>query len=1712
MAENPATFTVGDTTIAPPTVEGRTSEAVPFSVDIEETPPQLSPDTIDNRTFKINYGLSDIVGKDRDEIKNELAKGGEIDLRKKAAAEVSERKRSEAQRVVIETPAPQLADFVNPVDFAFNTRADTVIETAYGKQSVAILDRTAMQNPDNVLTDARAENPEAVADIFNKRSVLVAKREILNTHLENLNDEIKSQSWGGWLWDQAKYMLPGYSDVQLRGNVRDVGVFSGIGLGENLERQSQALHDMSIDDFKDYIDGIVNNLKTGIAGGNPTLAKEFLEAMLKMSTSDIVLKNFQLPVETIGTGIGTALGKAGAKAIKGTVKSSLIRDVEKAADDIAKETGNPGVSKSTLEAAAGDLESSAVTRSVANVTATADNVPQATRRAIEELSGTLRIDEQNIAANPGRFGQDLVNRITESANNIRTNLITTLKNIQKVERLPDIMANETAVRAIMEGIKDNYRGLRNSVLDISKPYKEDISNTYHVDMYLGNVDGTYFKNRQVAENFMSFHGLKDADILEGKNTKYTPKEVAIKKIEKDIEGAERIIAREEKKILSDYSEGGQSAKSQEQIDIAREYILDRRNELNDLRQTATVEQQGLGYYIKVTKPINETDDVIRNYLAKTTNTKMPETTVTKFVNTMIGKYRTPEDVLSLAERQNRLTATYAPSEYFRIMQENAKEINKLATNRRFGKKRKIWDEWQRGLENAQEIVDPLDSTRKGYFFKDPAEMEAYWMQWFKRLPEEQEIAAYFEFKRGMEIDRIFRNIAEVRNQQRVGAETHNVVISDPAGKLVRSNEFSGVVRKKLPGADDNIAVIDSKGKVRQIDLKHHAVKEKEEWQKLIDSGKKTLIEIYNPELRPLSGFADIGNSRIRYVLADTVETRALDWNQIPRRGGGHIEYDHAWYIKQAKVTYDDVGSRYWYEGDTTIMAVQLERMGQNVADHLENIRAMLKEKNEVGAREYSNKNLHIDWATVHKWFTGSTENGVFIPPRLSVNEPIMVVPRGKAIVDIDKSLENRYVGFKNGMKEGSLARQSRVEYAQERDAFDVLQIDDVGTRNNPLYKVGQADKVDPITTMNRGLSRIAKSNFMDDYKTMAVEHWLQQARPYLQATDSEIKHAPFYYYNEMKWKTGAPKDIVSRLEANKYHIDQMVGQPSLLDGVLHSTAQKMSDAIYGKIGPKALVLEPDHILPYLKDPFKTLRSIAFHTKLGLFNIPQFIVQMGNYSNIFGIAGSRYAAPGSLAAQMHFWSRVNSHPNFINHLDDLASKFHIPGTSRWKPGEFKEAFEEFRKTGFGNVGGEFSMLDNPTSQKLVEDTFGTFLNWGTSPFRAGERNARYGAWYTAFKEFRDKNPVGRITEADRAKILQRADLLNANMSHASSSAIHKGFMSVPTQFYTYQIRLLELFLGNRLTPKEKARMFATNAALYGIPMAGGLTGLPVADYLRKLAMDEGYVVGDNFFQSLFMEGLPASLGAVITGDGDPRAGTYYDVGTRFGTKGLEFLGNAVSRRADRGWLDDFGGPAYSVIKGTINLSDGFRTAILAMMKGETDTFPFVAEDALDVFREISMVNTVNRTYLAATFGRWMSKNDAYLADTSMGKAIFGAVTGLKDQGITDIQVKLGSLQDQENAEKEAEKFFQQEFRRGLLVQTDDPSQAQRFFTRAMHALHGSAIREDRIPSIIERALKSNESILDKVDFDYYIRKAPDKQSAARLEAMRRIQELKDKRNQ
>lgn len=1698
--------------------------------------PNITEETAEGRSFKINYALGKVINKNRDEIKQGLLNGEEENLRVEAAGAVDLKKMEETRTTITDllskkqTLTPEEGKGITDLAVFMNAKTDpsSVFEQSYAKKLVSSLDEYAEINPTSDFAKAKRENPSEVAKIQDQFSEIAYKREFAGTLLANINDDLKQQSWPGYVADFAKSLTPGYTDWALRGNVPGVGRTAGITLAGNLDEQSKKIFSLPPGEFeKTLVDSV-----TYLRENNPQRAVEFLQALISQSSGEALAKNVALPLDVATSGIGGLT----AKGLKAFAKKTALSDARKAVADIVEEGTKPNATRSSIAEGAGDLKEAAVIKSTTSLAAKIRGATTATEEAVDALTSAMRTDLIGFKEGAAKAGtsRELVNRVSENSERLMNDVILAQGNLNKVERIPGVLDDEVKVRALIDDTVDLYPSLKNSVLNVDIK-KEPVSTNILAEMYLGKNNGTYFSSRSVAENFIKFHRINDAVIAEGIDAAKKPNVYYLSaKVLKTpsgeanpnfgyevIDGKPRFFSDIENRIeVTPRLEPEEGL-----VPIELEKAVGEEGGVKPVfgKPIATVEQQGLGYYVKWTVPVPENSSVMRDLIAETGHTKMPDSPLRNFVTSILGKanLRSPEEVLSETNRQNRLAVTFGPSVLYNILKDNAKEVAKLKAGRFSSKsKKKTWDEFQRMLEYADKKIDP-DNNKPGYTYKSVEDLSTDWVSVLGRLPEEQEIAAYFAFKDSMEVDRMFRNIAAHNQMQRVGAMTNSLSMVDKVtGQEIKSAEFAGIAKRDFPGGDGNVLIMDEEGNQTLKKLSDMSSEDKKIYSERVKKGELRSIELHDPERRPLNGFGSVTDERIQYVVSPTVETRALDWNQIPRRGGGHLVYDYDFYIKQAKVHRDIVSkvARYWYEGDTTIVPIQFRSMGVEVAKHLDQVRLLLRAKDEAGAEAYSSANLPFDWDQVKGWFMGVKKGPEFHPPMLNLREPIQVVGRGESIINIDKKLERRYSKdkadgrFKDGTKSNSLARQQQIEFSGERDSYNLMSIEDKGSRGNPLYTAVPAKTIDPITAMQRGLQRIIKSNFYNDYKTSSVEHWLKEAAPYLEASDAKIKYSPFYYYNEAKFKKSAPADVVTRLKTAKYQIDQIVGMPSETDNLLYQYAQKLSDYAYRTLGPNAPVLTPSWLVPKLRDPYAFARSMVFHPTMGLFNIPQFMVQMANYGNIFGIAGYKASTPGMLGAQLHFWTRANSHPNIIDFLDKRASQFRMPGAYQFKPGQWKEAFEEGNNTGFLLVGREVAQLDDPMSTKVFTNGKDKFLDWGTMFFRGGEQNARMGAWYTSYMEFRAKNPTGRITDANRAEILQRADNLNINMSRASATALNHGWKSVPMQFFSYNQRLLSLFFSGRISHAERARLLAWNAALYGVPAAAGVTGLPVVDYLRKVAIDDfNYVVGDNAIESLIMEGIPSSLVALATGGGDPSAGTYLDFGQRFQTKGLEFLSNIGT--PDKSFLDIVGGAAYSFAKNTYASSDGLRRALLSMATGDGDLFPMKVEDLTDVARSISSVNSVFKVWASIESGKIVSKNDAWLADGSVGQSILTALTGLKDQRINDMQLKNSLIKQRKQYQDEAEKSFQQDFRRGMKSHQDGDHEAgEKSLTRARRWLDIGGFRPDQINSVMGKALDDTRSILDKIDMDYYVKKAPMDQIDPKLKAYQRTLEINQNKAQ
>jgi hypothetical protein len=1634
---------------------GNFEPEVPETVSLDHgvaAPPALSPHQLEQKAFKAKYAFS-VTGRSYDEIKQELAQGREEDLRREAAAAYMVKHQQARQQTIASVAArkggPLSPRDIHYMDMLLNSMPGSTVdpslvlekEFAHGFLEENL---SAAAKDFETVHAVERDTPDVMRDVKRTGSTLIAKQQVAESEYNRIGEVVKQQSYIAWGADLMKQFFPGYNEAKLRGNTEGVGAFEGGALGSNLQKQADKLWDLpTVEAFQTQLKTTLDRL----AKDNPQVAQQFADYVRGKSSFDRKVDNVFTALDVAGI-YGTVKGvfRSGKVVVEAQKAKEAVKQLTKAAAD-------PDLTPAKAAEAVGRVPEGAVQILKKNIADEMSGSIDPTVRHLEALPSAFRVDKQQIsqgfkdleASHPGRYSQSIVNDIEEAYDTVIRNMQTFLTTVSRVSRLPVMEQVEEAARAIVNASKDLYKG--HGILDISMPRYEPLTNTYWHEMHIGRQGKILFGTEKQARNYAEAHGFLQYE----------------------------------------------------------------------------VRQKGMGHYIALGKPLDESQDIVKDFMIKTKNAQSPETWSDTFASFLRAPwYRTPEETLSLDHRTARKAATYAPAVILEIAKESSKEIRELAKWTLPGSgKRQRWNEWKRVVEATKEKIDEATGL-PGRNMRDPGELATFYQETIGRLPDPQEVAAYFSYVRTYEIDRQLRNLAMVRNKTRLGVESHRFWVTDATGKRVLSDFIDGVVRKNFPGGEDAILVL-GKREGDEVIFRGGAVPDPHR-KRLIDevaSGKLRVIEIFDPEKREIANFsAKLAESsentapiRVRYVLAENVQTKNIDWEQVPRRGGGHMEYDYNFYIKQARMrreVYRNAKNevkdiRDWYEGDSTVMGVSIRAMGKDMADKLDNVRRLIKAGDMDGAKALADDKLPMAWDEVKAWFEPSRDAaGKKQPPMLNLDEPIQVVPKDRLIADIDNDLSMiRYKDtFYDGTKRSSLARQNAVQFTGERDAFEFKGLANKGDSSNPLYHLETAKTVDPITSLNRSISRITQSTLIDDYKVFAVEHWLRESEKYLSVKSKQVddvRRSPYYYFYNGEFLPGTPEEIRQRLEAQRYQIKQLMGVRNQTDTLMNRSAQALADSIYNKFG----WVMPDELLASTKNPVDFIRGMTFHAKLGVFNVPQLLVQMQTYATIFGVAGARHAVPGTYAAKLHQLVRFN--PGMLDHLDEMASKLRLPGINGFKPGEFKEAYEALRATGFDVVAGEHAFRDSLYSPNVVSSGFSRFLDMGTFFFKEGERHVRLGAWYTAYREWRLANPTGPLSRLARAEVLERADLLSVNMSRASNSALHSGILSIPTQFLTYQMRMAELFFGKRLSMLERGRLLAYNATLYGVPTVAGVTGLPAADYFRQKALENGYTIGDSWVKSALMEGLPAAMIAMTTGN-------WYNLNDRYAPAGFELMREIV--RGDEHFMEIFGGAAYSTISGIIESTDGFYNAMMSGIRDDDKHFPLKVEDFVDIFKEISSVNNTWRTAMAINTGRWMSKKGVYMSDVTAQNAIVNFITGLSPEAevdggktgrsITDIQHMALSNKSLKELENHVSAQFGKEFRRYLQALRDEnPQQAQQFGSRAFALLKIGGIAEDKIPKILSIAAEDNKSLISRIDWSFYLNNAPKGQAADRMEAFQNI---------
>jgi hypothetical protein len=1710
----------------------------------QEAPPQLislenadrdnyalTSQAVGERSFDIAYALEGTtLQKPRAEVESEINQGKEISLREQAAAgfnaSASEKRMALLAQTLGAKQGPLTFEEISAVDTVsgFNfpyqhpIAPNQVFEIAYAQQYMRELDRFAMkQGEDNFWGEA----PLVVKDDYTAArvygDVLTAQTQYLKTKAQDAEAKAAGQSYVGWGLDFAKLMFPvfnPYPEIKLRNNIPGVGTTDGLLLGTNLEEQRIALANMPFDQFVKTVDAVYNKM----AEDNPQAAQMWIGAMLGQSRSDRVLNNASTAFLALDVGAIVGIGKI---AYNSGTRAYQINNAVKTAQ---QGVGLTEVGKADILASVGDVGGAGVSKANDIVVNRLTGAGSPVEEAVRTLPGVMNAFADDIKAST-KLSTTHQNILLEQIEGSLSNTLRVLAETARPVRVDLSNISEDVLKKIHEGVARKYPGESNSLLDMERvlnpvmgPIKtspqplflDPISKTYSVRLAWGKDGGVLFRD---------YHEAADSAIAKGFRVSYndvylTELKSRIKSIQDEIKAGPEM----------DADVGG----------------LNYYNSLPDTLKTLEdklakvsspggiqIQQQGLGFYIEKFENVREVDKSIMDLVSSPENPlAVSPNSWTRFIP-YFNNFRTAEDTFSAEARGNRGLAVTPQSKFIASLMEDGKFLSdfrngKIKYDPVTGEKNPFYKQgipivrnfmdkgreadFQRVLDYSQNHLLDKQTGLPGAYFT-PDELHDFYLRTFERSPTFDEVQAYEAVKRWDERQRIFTQVSVYRNQARLGNDTQVIYTKNTNGENVRSPEFVGAIRTNIPRGKGTVLIMGDDLKTTKVkDMSKQTTKTKEEWQKMVNDGSHKWIELYDREVMPFKGMGfKNDDTLIQYVLTRNLETSPLRWDTIPFRGGGRFVYEYEKAIKQAKMKFELVDG-VWksnYMGDGTVAFVKYTDLGEDVVKKMNLVRTLIKENRPAEAKvAFINNGLEgalEPWKDFRAKFNKTkTADGKFNDPIFNLTEEFRVVPRNVSIADLDGGLANKYNdkstdpklkgSWIDATREGSPARNYQVEFTGQREAYNLHAIENVGTLESPVYQKTPAKKVDPLAMLNRGMQTTINGLFMDDYKIYAVNSFLKQVEPHLKEEVSRgMWSAPFGTFRKLtdnSFRVGTPAEVKGAHMANYFKINQFIGTPSKTDTFVHSIAQSLADSAYRTFGPGKVTnfISPEWLMPKLRDPFSFIRSVTFNAYLGLFSPVQLLVQSMTYVNMLAIS-PKYASQASAGVFMHYLTKFNDTPEILKHLDKMMSKV------GWKPGEWLEARKAMEDSGWNRVGAEYSAYDAMHRNHIIQSGLDKFLEYGRKPFQWGETHTRIGAFMTAFREFRDAKPTGKLTETDVGQILRRANDFGGNMTTASHSMMNSGIFSIPSQFYMYSARLAELFwsnsrLGGTKTERNlaRARLVAVNAGMFGVPMAAGVTGAPVSDYLRKELLKNGYfgmtppyVVGKSFTESMINEGLPAALLAVATGN-------WYNVGPRLGLGGISPFKDLAE---DASIWKTVGGASGSLTMNTIN--NGIVPLFSQILRGDYSDVKLA--DVLDVFNEVKSVSDTRAAIVSLNTGRWVNKNSDYISDVDKKETALMFLTGLRETQQSDLYNKKQVIQGNQDVQKDALKSFTRDMNRSFIAAASaDYAQAAQYRRKAIAWLVASDYPTEKVGHAISKAMKGNQSLIDRINMDMYIESA------------------------
>jgi hypothetical protein len=988
-------------------------------------------------------------------------------------------------------------------------------------------------------------------------------------------------------------------------------------------------------------------------------------------------------------------------------------------------------------------------------------------------------------------------------------------------------------------------------------------------------------------------------------------------------------------------------------------------------------------------------------------------------------------------------------------------------------------------------VRDQETGATGVFHRTEKEFMENYQRINGKLPSNKETKAYFSAVQINDLEYLMRNNSYYKELSRLGLEKVRLktTIIDPKTGVKSwgsSEKFYGKVVDKLPISQTDskhpgmVGIYEQGKDPRVLTLNQIDRKELEELQK---NGYK-IIQTGVPNRKPAGEI--FGEEPINFIITKDHESFPLEKIQLDYNPGWHQEYPHAYFVKQPIVRRalgsDGNVSHHVYEGDTTAMGFHTQAEANKYSEKFNTARQLLKDGKEAELRTFLDNNLPYKLKEFKDLFFKEIpgSNG---KTRYNINDNFFSVSKGTSVVDVhgDK-LSSAYADFNDTLRSPwNLYNQVDKKFVGQRDPL-LKTVKETGTETNPVFQLENAETIDPFASLSRGMTNMIRNQYMLDYRTQAIESWVQEFKHVINADEIEIRADPlkFLYNDHFVQKSLETAKDVDRAKLAQSAIKEFLGNTETDIDSITLFKHKLLDSIYNNLGQKYSDWAAPKVLSAELNPVRLMRGFAFHTNIGLFNpfhMWQNAMVMGN---AIAIAGPKSGYEGFKAGSVFHFLRLN---------DSDAAIANLAKGIGWKKEELEEAWKSFKRSGRMNIEGEHAWKDDVADPKFFQGKFGSFLDKGQIFFKEGERTSRMAAYAIAFHEWRKANPLVQLTaDAERA-ILKRSDDMTVNMTRASSASWQQGLFSIPTQFWSYNARLSEqmlqglFFNKGALNRAEAARLLAFNTAVYGVP-AGVATTLggfydPYEDVRKYVQENYGWGLNDSVITALH-DGVLGLATSMATG----RPNT---ISQRTGPSGSSFLTDFLS--GDKSAFEILLGVGGSKTGDALLSAQPMLRSLIAAAKGNPDQYPLMTSDITDILKNVQTFSMATKLYIALSTGKQMSKNGRYEGDVNPTEALLQFVTKGEPWDLSDAKLLTVMTKDRKEALKEIGKEITKEHALALQALANNDEDTYNARMKRVEALFSVDWSTDEKAAALKQLWDENKSLVDKVPYEWAFKYAP-----------------------